>query len=126
MAFLDVPLCGISAHPDRCPGPGLLWSRAGRGLRLLLLSGLCWAAPSEAQTTGRLATLAYDRALLQETARFGALELAFPSTCAAWPDSLRRTLEAQELSFPLTCPLPQKDVPYCKANPYSLLGGCNP
>lgn len=40
-------------------------------------------------------SLTYDRTLLQEGARFGALELAFPSACAAWPDSLRRSLQAQ-------------------------------
>ena len=81
-----------SSH--RCPRPGPL-SRAGRGLRLLVLSGLGWAAAGEAQTTGRITSLTHDRALLQEAARFGALELAFPASCAAWPDSLRRTLEAQ-------------------------------
>lgn len=85
----------MAKDPYRCPRPGPRRSRAVRCLCLLLLSGLAWAAPSEAQTTGRLASLAYDRDLLQGPTRFGALQLALPSACAAWPDSLRRTLEAQ-------------------------------
>ena len=77
----------------RCPYPRPLRSRPGRGLRLLVLGGLVWAAGTEAQTTGRLASLTYDRALLQDRARFGALELALPKSCAAWPDSLRQSVE---------------------------------
>ena len=94
MAFLDVPLCRTPANSHRSPSPRSLRSRSGRGLRLLVLCGLGWAAGTEAQTTGRLASLTHDRALLQERARFGALELAFPRSCAAWPDSLRQTMEA--------------------------------
>ena len=82
----------MSSNPHRCPRR--LRSHLIRGLRLLVLSGLGWSAGAEAQTTGRVASLTYDRTLLQERARFGALELAFPTACAAWPDSLRRTLEA--------------------------------
>ena len=50
------------------------------------------SAAAETQT-GHSASLAYDRALLQEATRFGALELAFPKACAALPDSLRQAAE---------------------------------
>ena len=85
----------LTIRSHRAPNPRPLWSHAVHGLRLLVLFGLGWAAGGEAQTTSRLASLTYDRNLLQERARFGALELAVPSACAAWPDSLRRTLETQ-------------------------------
>ncbi len=89
MAFPHEPLCRTSAIPHRSPSPRSLRSRSGRGLRLLVLCGLGWAAGTEAQTTGRLASLTHDRALLQERARFGALELAFPRSCAAWANQAR-------------------------------------
>ena len=53
---------------------------------------LAWSAAVVAQT-GHSASLAYDRALLQEATRFGALELAFPKACAALADSLRQAAE---------------------------------
>lgn len=62
---------------------------------LLVCCGLYWAAGAAAQTTGRFASLAYDQTLLQATARFGALELAFPRSCAAVPDSLKQLMQAQ-------------------------------
>ncbi len=52
------------------------------------------SAADETQT-GHLASLAHDRALLREAARFGALELAFPKACAALPDSLRQVMETR-------------------------------
>lgn len=53
---------------------------------------LSWAAPAQTQT-GHSASLAHDRGLLQEATRFGALELAFPKSCASMPDSLRQAAE---------------------------------
>lgn len=41
------------------------------------------------------ASLAYDRTLLRDAVRFGALELAFPKACVALPDSLRQVIEEQ-------------------------------
>lgn len=99
----------MAKDSHRRPRPGPL-GRAGRGLRLLVLFGLGWAAAGEAQTTGRFTSLTHDRALLQKAARFGALELAFPASCAAWPDSVRRTLEAQ-VRLSLTCPFLQSTIP---------------
>ena len=46
----------------------------------------------EAQTRGP-ASLVYDRTLLQEATRFGALTVAFPKACSALPDSLRQLTE---------------------------------
>ena len=58
-------------------------SRAGRGLRLLAICGLGWAAGTEAQTTGHSTDLLYDRNLLQGPSRFEGLELSFPVSCVA-------------------------------------------
>ena len=52
------------------------------------------SAPVAAESqAGHSASLAYDRALLQSSTRFGALELAFPKACASMPDSLRQAAE---------------------------------
>ena len=53
---------------------------------------LAWSKVGEAQTSGS-ASLAYDRTLLQEATRFGALRLAFPKACYALTDSLRQVTE---------------------------------
>lgn len=62
---------------------------------VLVCCGWGWAAASGAQTTGHSTDLLYDRYLLQEPSRFETLELAFPVSCAAWPDSLRQTMDGQ-------------------------------
>ena len=60
------------------------------------LIALCWVAAVEAQTTGRFAvpSLRSDAAT-GHRARFGALELALPKSCAAVPDSLKQLMQAQ-------------------------------